>query len=107
MKSTKEETKMIPLAECGGCQCNCGCKCGHQNYYGSAPITRWILGLIVVVMIFSLGLQVGEMKGWIEHSSDYPGRQWSRTPTLMMGPALDDRYTFTVAQPLATTTRPR
>jgi hypothetical protein len=114
MKSTKEEVKNMGAGStCAGCGCNChcgngcSCQCLHQRPYGSAPITRWILGLIVVVMIFSLGLQVGEMKGWLEHDNDYPGRQWGMSHALMMSPVLDARYTVTAVQPLSTSSRPR
>ncbi len=67
MKTTKEE--MV----CGSCS-SCGCGCGHSNVLG-----RWILGIIVIVLIFALGMKFGELKsvafggaGWSERSSWCP-----------------------------------
>jgi hypothetical protein len=49
-----------------------GCKCGVCNggYYTNGhrmgfTLLRWLLGIIVILMVFSLGMSIGEFKGEI------------------------------------------
>ena len=45
------------------CSCeNCGhCAWNHKNFF-----LRWLLGLIVLSMVFGLGLKIGEFKGILD-----------------------------------------
>lgn len=86
MKTTKEETV------CGSCS-SCGCGCGHSHVLG-----RWILGIIVIVLIFALGMKFGELKsvafggaGWGERSSWCPFHQQRAVPVERpLGASVDE-----------------
>jgi|GEM_PF-1282679 hypothetical protein len=41
---------------CGHGMCHCGC--GHRHFW-----LRWLLGLIILLVVFWLGVKVGEFKG--------------------------------------------
>jgi hypothetical protein len=42
-----------------GCSCKmCGCGCGH----GRHMILRWVLGLVILLIVFWVGVKVGEFK---------------------------------------------
>ncbi len=64
----------------GGCGCgmgggNCGCGCGGRNYGLSCTykhyFLRWFLGLLIILGVFCVGLNIGEMKGRFEGSRSY------------------------------------
>ena len=73
---------------CGGKSCNmftCGTggSCGHGNM--KFLLVRWILGILIILIVFSLGMRIGEFKGQIE--SGYSGRGgYSQGYPTMMNP---------------------
>ncbi len=42
--------------------CDCGMHHGYMGHYGM----RWVLGIIILLMVFWLGMKLGEFKGFIE-----------------------------------------
>ena len=40
--------------------CNC---CGHHPYL----ILRWILGIVIIVLVFTFGMKIGELKASLEY----------------------------------------
>ena len=50
---------------CGKCESGSGCGRHHS-------LLRWLIGLVILVMIFGIGVKFGEWKGYIH--SDF--RQW-------------------------------
>jgi hypothetical protein len=51
-----------------GGKCNChgwnGCGGHHMGFH----ILRWVLGIIIILMTFSFGVQIGEFKSALENS---------------------------------------
>lgn len=77
MKEEKDNTQMCHW--CGHHE-SCGYH-DHKNY-----LLRWILGVIVLVLVFWFGVQVGQVgSGW---SNDYypmmPGQGYGSGPSMMM-----------------------
>lgn len=60
-----EEQKKDQMGMCGGCgmcqgrMCGMGGGCGYH-------IIRWILGIAIIVIVFTLGVKLGEFKGTLE-----------------------------------------
>ncbi len=50
---------------CGMCGNNMGC-CGWHGRHMRHSVLRWILGLIILGIVFSVGMKIGEFKGQIE-----------------------------------------
>ncbi|TSC70897.1 MAG: hypothetical protein CEO12_22 [Parcubacteria group bacterium Gr01-1014_46] len=96
---------------CGSGDGRCG-QCGNMCGYRGNHLLRWILGIIIITWVFSIGMKFGEMKTYLEQSGygrggngfyktmpmmggTYPvGGQWSgedviystsATPATMMG----------------------
>lgn len=56
---------------CGsGMDGRCG-KCGHACGFGGRHILRWILGIIIIFWVFSIGMKIGEFKSALEGNSPY------------------------------------
>jgi hypothetical protein len=45
-----------------GAMCGAWCGCGHRHL-----ILRWILGLVILVFVFSFGMRLGEIKAAFEY----------------------------------------
>jgi len=61
----------------------CGCVGHHMGFH----ILRWVLGIIVILMVFGFGVQIGEFKAAFE-SGNYGHRQMMRygyQPVQMYG----------------------
>ncbi len=57
------------IKKCEGGMCACGCSCHAVGAYHWHVLLRWFLGLIIVVLVFNLGVAIGELKsqmmgGW-------------------------------------------
>ncbi len=50
---------------CGSCAGRCGA-CGNACGFGGYGIVRWILGIIIITWVFSIGMKIGELKGMLE-----------------------------------------
>ena len=46
------------------------CMCGSCSNYMKFHILRWILGLIIIFMIFSFGVRIGEFKNELENNEN-------------------------------------
>ncbi len=65
----------------GQCMCDM-CKGGMMGMYGGHRrwhLLRWILGLVVLWMTFSFGVNFGEFKASIENGGSYYGYGHMRT----------------------------
>ncbi len=75
---------------CEDCSCHSGWYCGQGSMW--FHIARWILGIIIIVMIFCLGIKVGEIKGQLEESGwnshHYMDMNGYNRP-MMYGPGYD------------------
>lgn len=61
--------KMCGMGGCGMCS---GGKC-HPMFH----VLRWVLGIIILIFVFSAGIMIGELKGALEATY---GRNMMRTP---------------------------
>jgi len=51
--------------------CQCGnCQSGWHSHHRFF-LLRWILGIIILLMVFALGLKVGEFKGYFDTNFGY------------------------------------
>jgi len=55
------------VCEMGGDACGNGCGCKHHHMH----ILKWLIKIVIVVIIFSFGVKLGEMKGEIEAYSGH------------------------------------
>jgi hypothetical protein len=70
------------IKKCEGGMCACGCSCHAVGAYHWHVLLRWFLGLIIVVLVFNLGVAIGELKsqmvsGWPEAWTGRGGRMMS------------------------------
>jgi hypothetical protein len=65
---------------------NCGCAhCGWHGHHGALIILRWLLALIILGMVFTLGEHVGEFKAnYMEGGARIEGRMYG-SPMMMYG----------------------
>jgi hypothetical protein len=52
---------------CGSGYGRCG-MCGNVCGVGGYGIIRWILGILIIAWVFSIGMKMGELKGYLESS---------------------------------------
>lgn len=50
---------------CGSGNGRCG-SCGNMCGLGGYGLVRWILGILIITWVFSIGMKFGEMKGALE-----------------------------------------
>ncbi len=50
---------------CGSGYGHCG-KCGNMCGFGGRHLLRWLLGIIIITWVFSIGMKIGELKASIE-----------------------------------------
>ena len=55
---------------CGSGNGRCG-KCGHGCGFGGRHLIRWILGIIIITWVFSIGMRIGEMKASMQFGGGY------------------------------------
>ncbi len=48
------------------------CDCMHHGYMGHYGL-RWILAIIILLMVFCLGMKLGEFKGFVEANYGFGG----------------------------------
>lgn len=98
MQENKNNCQVCGAGEGGYCG-SCGMS---RNYFGN-HILRWILGIIIISWVFSIGMKIGELKAMIETSRfgnnmmfrTAPTMGWSTAGTMMQ----DGNVTFTQAVP--------
>ena len=55
---------------CGSGNGRCG-KCGNMCGFNGNHILRWVLGIIIITWIFSIGMRIGELKASLNSSYGY------------------------------------
>lgn len=74
----KDESKCDKCS--GGRWGKCGdkhsCGCGHSFVYHGL---RWLFAIIIIVIVFSVGIKVGELKGLVERSGGYHHSMYSQS----------------------------
>jgi hypothetical protein len=69
---------------CGSGYGRCG-MCGNVCGVGGYGLVRWVLGILIIVWIFSIGMKIGELKGELRSSGyGYGHKQYMRG--MMQGP---------------------
>lgn len=58
---------------CGSGNGRCG-KCGGMCGFGRNHVLRWILGIIIITWVFSIGMKIGELKANLDQSYGYGHR---------------------------------
>ena len=51
------------LMNCGASACPCG-GC-HGHHHGACTFFRWLLGVLIILIVFGLGMKIGEFKGLV------------------------------------------
>lgn len=71
---------------CGSCG---NCSQFHGGHHMKFHLLRWILGIIIIFMIFSFGVKIGEFKSAFEGGDGYRGGRMMRyggyQPNMMYG----------------------
>ena len=52
---------------CGSGSGRCG-KCGNMCGFGGGVIIRWVLGILIITWIFSIGMKFGELKANLDQN---------------------------------------
>lgn len=82
---------------CGSGNGRCG-KCGNMCGFGGNHILRWILGIIIITWIFSIGMRFGELKAQLDQSYQYGHRAMPMMYSAgQTWPAGDGNVTFTTS----------
>ncbi len=76
---------------CGSGNGRCG-SCGNMCGFGKHNLLRWILGIIIITWIFSIGMKFGEIKAQL-HGSSY-GYKSMRVSPMMGGATWDQNTVF-------------
>jgi hypothetical protein len=63
-----------------------GCGCGMHNGMGMNRffVLRWVLGILIIVLVFLFGMKIGEFKGTMESGYGYHGGMM-RSGGMMQG----------------------
>lgn len=77
---------------CGGRNC---CHPRHRPYH----ILRWLLGIIIIFMVFSIGMSIGEFKGAVGRDYGY-GRMMRGYPQMYYGGSEDVYYGYGMMAPV-------
>ncbi|MFZ2522704.1 MAG: hypothetical protein WAX44_04255 [Minisyncoccia bacterium] len=59
------ENKNNVCEVCGSGNGKCG-MCGGVCGVGGYGLVRWILGIIIITWVFSIGMKIGELKGMLD-----------------------------------------
>ncbi len=67
----KKECTGCPMCQkaCNMFTCGTGGSCGHGN--NKFFVIRWVLGILIILIMFSLGMRIGEFKGALEQNAGY------------------------------------
>ncbi len=60
-----ENNKNNVCEVCGSGNGKCG-MCGGVCSVGGYGLIRWILGIIIITWVFSIGMKIGELKGMLD-----------------------------------------
>jgi hypothetical protein len=71
---------------CGSGDGRCG-NCGNMCGYGRNNLLRWLLGIIIITWVFSIGMKFGEIKGAMERGGYGYGMGGHMKVMPMMGGA--------------------
>ncbi len=86
---------------CGSGDGRCG-QCGNMCGYGGNHLLRWLLGIIIITWVFSIGMKFGEVKAYMGQGG-YGNHMYFRSSAMpMMGGAWGNAdYTVsTVSAPM-------
>ncbi len=78
---------------CGSGNGRCG-SCGNMCGFGRNHILRWILGIIIITWIFSIGMKFGELKAQLDGSGYGYGYKQMRAMPMMGGASWDQNTVF-------------
>lgn len=82
---------------CGSGNGRCG-QCGNMCGWRGNSLLRWLLGIIIITWIFSLGMKFGEVKAYLEQSGMGNHMYYRSGVMPMMGATgLSEAGTFTVS----------
>ena len=79
--------KASESAEAANSSCKCGkygLMCGHRHF-----LLRWLVGVVILVIIFCIGVKVGEMKSGFGYGHHYRGgynMMYGKTPIMRAYP---------------------
>lgn len=92
------EKNMCDVCGSGDGRCgNCGNMCGYRGNH----LLRWLLGIIIITWIFSIGVKFGEIKAYM--GQDGYGNHMYRAMPMMGATALSEGANFTVSSMAAPT----
>lgn len=82
---------------CGSGNGRCG-ECGNMCGWRGNNLLRWLLGIIIITWIFSLGMRFGEVKAYMEQNGYGNNHMYYRSGVMpMMGGASYGAGDFTVS----------
>lgn len=81
---------------CGSGNGYCG-ECGNMCGYRGNNLLRWLLGIIIITWIFSMGVRFGEMKAYLEQAGYDRGHVKMYSASPMMGMSVMKDAAFTVS----------
>lgn len=83
---------------CGSGDGRCG-NCGNMCGYGRNNLLRWLLGIIIITWVFSIGMKFGELKGAMERGG-YGNHMYYKAMPMMGGAWGSTDYTLsTISAP--------
>ncbi len=59
--SRRKATNSMNVCD-GGCCGSCGCQGSSWQCHHSSHLARWILGLVIIILVFWCGMKIGELK---------------------------------------------
>lgn len=69
-KRTRSEKQMMMCQNCAGGMCGPSSAC-CECHSGRHSIFRWVLGLVIILIVFSLGFKLGELNILVGGRSGY------------------------------------
>lgn len=98
-----ENMKNNVCGVCGNDNGRCG-ECGHSCGFRGGHIIRWVLGVLIIVWVFSIGMKFGEIKAYLQ-ASGYGYHQYRTYPMPMMGAGYQggDQVYFSESAPASVT----
>lgn len=79
---SEKENNMCDV--CGSGSGRCG-SCGNMCGFGGSHILRWVLGILIIVWVFSIGMKFGEIKAYLDQAGYGRGYNHRTYPMPMMG----------------------
>lgn len=65
---------------CFQCRCGTDCKCGHGWHGHRHFLLRFLVGIIILVIVFAVGVKLGELKSSFGHGHYSGGRHYMMQP---------------------------